>query len=57
MSESLTFHLPKKSSVVQTRSRLYIAREINVLCERTAYLPYVQLRMMDLLTNKSYLAL
>ena len=55
MSESLTFRLPKKASVVQTRSRL--VREIDMLSERMACLPYVQLRMMYLLINKCYLAL
>ena len=59
MSESLTFRLPKFAQKIKcgpdSRSRL--AREIDVLSERTACLPYVQLRMMYLLTNKCYLAL
>ena len=43
LSESLTFSLSKKSSLVQTRSRL--AHEIAVFSEETACLPYVQRRL------------
>ena len=58
MSESLTFSLPKFAQKIKfgpDRSRL--AREIAVFSKETACLPYVQLRMMYLLTNKCYLAL